>query len=573
MEEQKTDESTEPKSLRLLPGVIIVAVQWLVRFVVPILIPEATPLAFFGGLLFWLAIVVWWGFFSRAPRSERWGAVGLMVVALAATPLVLHESIATAMNGLIFVMYATPVLSLAFVVWAVAGRRLADGPRRAALVATVFLACGVWALLRSDGMTGGDGAEFAWRWTETSEERLLAQFAGESETLPASGAVSTSDADWPGFRGSDRNSIISGVRIATDWSASPPAELWRRPIGPGWSSFAVNGDLLYTQEQRGDDEIVACYNVTTGAPVWIHRDGTRFWEAIGGAGPRATPTLSDGRVYTFGATGILNAFDAGDGTVLWSCNVASDIETQVPYWGFSSSPLVVDDTVIVAAAGTLAAYDLYAGNQRWVGPVGGDGYSSPHRLTIDNVAQILLMSTAGVTSVAPADGAQLWSHLWSGDGIVQPALIAGGDILMGTSAESRRISVRQGEAGWTIQERWTSNRLKAYFNDFVIHEGHAYGFDGRFLACVDIQNGERKWKGGRYGSGQLVLLADQNVLLVVSEKGGLVLVSAQPDRFNEIARSPAIESKTWNHPVLVGDILLVRNGQEMAAFRLTLASG
>ena len=573
MEEQKTDESTEPKSLRLLPGVIIVAVQWLVRFVVPILIPEATSFAFFGGLLFWLGIVVWWGFFSRAPRSERWGAVGLMVVALAATPLVLHESIATAMYGLIFVMYATPVLSLAFVVWAVASRRLADGPRRAALVATVFLACGVWALLRSDGMTGGDGAEFAWRWTETSEERLLAQFAGESGTLPASGAVSTSDADWPGFRGSDRNSIISGVRIATDWSASPPAELWRRPIGPGWSSFAVNGDLLYTQEQRGDDEIVACYNVTTGAPVWIHRDGTRFWEAIGGAGPRATPTLSDGRVYTFGATGILNAFDAGDGTVLWSRNVASDIETQVPYWGFSSSPLVVGDTVIVAAAGTLAAYDLHAGNQRWVGPVGGDGYSSPHRLTIDNVAQILLMSTAGVTSVAPADGAQLWSHLWSGDGIVQPALIAGGDILMGTSAESRRISVRQGEAGWTIQERWTSNRLKAYFNDFVIHEGHAYGFDGRFLVCVDIQNGERKWKGGRYGSGQLVLLADQNVLLVVSEKGGLVLVSAQPDRFNEIARSPAIESKTWNHPVLVGDILLVRNGQEMAAFRLTLASG
>jgi outer membrane protein assembly factor BamB len=363
------------------------------------------------------------------------------------------------------------------------------------------------------------------------------------------------------------------VRIKTDWAASPPVQMWRRPVGPGWSSFAVRGGLIYTQEQRGPEEIVACYNLTTGQPVWAHRDPTRFWESNGGPGPRATPSLANGRVYTFGATGILNALDAGDGAVVWSRNAASDTGMKTPQWGFASSPLVVDDAVIVATAGQLAAYDRATGARRWAGPAHGVSYSSPQLSTIDGVRQILLLSEAGLTSVALADGALLWEHRWPGYPIVQPALTADGDILISVtdSSGTRRLAVAHGPAGWTVAERWTSNGLKPYFNDFVVHNGYAFGFDGSILACIDLADGKRKWKGGRYGNGQLVLLSDQDLLLVLSEEGELALVGATPDQFKELARFPAIDGKTWNHPVLAGDILLVRNGQEMAAFRLSLA--
>jgi len=609
---------TDRKPLRLWPGVTAAVLLCVLRFVVPLVAPEVALYSFLGAIVCAILIVVWWVLFSRAPWSERVGAIVLMVVGLYATSYVVDVSVRTAMMGRMLPVYAIFVFPPALVLWAVATGRLSDGVRRAWLIATIVLACGGFTLLRTDGVKGM-GSQLTWRWSQTAEERLLAQTAKElaNSPLPAPAAASTPSpeipkapvttpatstpverppvpakaaaepvampavvkpAEWPGFRGPGRDGVVHGVQINTDWNTTPPVQVWHRPIGPGWSSFAVSGDLLYTQEQRGEDEIVACYRVGSGQPVWSHRDKVRFWESNGGAGPRATPTLSGGRVYAFGATGLLNVLDASNGAPVWSRDVASDANKKVPMWGFSSSPLVLDDLVVVAASGKLAAYDIATGKSRWFGPDRPASYSSPHRATIDGIDQILLLTAAGATSVAPADGAVLWEHSWpEGSTIVQPALTADGDVLINTLTATgglgiRRLNVAHGSGGWTVTERWTSTGLKPYFNDYVVHKGHAYGFDGSILSCIDLQDGKRKWKGGRFGDGQLVLLPDQDLLLVVSEEGDLVLVKATPDQFSEIARFKAIEGKTWNHPVIVRDVLLVRNGEEMAASRLSLAA-
>ncbi|HRI14957.1 MAG TPA: PQQ-like beta-propeller repeat protein [Verrucomicrobiota bacterium] len=574
--------------------------QWLVWFVVPLVAPEATMFAMLGGVAGGLAVVVWWLFFSRASWPDRLGAIVLMVIALIVTSRFVHPSIANGMMGMLLPIFAIPVLSLALVVGAAAGRRLSTGLRRASMIGAILLACGVFMLLRTGGITGDGRSDFRWRWSETAEERLLAQAAIEpkraplvptpapavvppespllnqagEQSAPPVAAKASQPNDWSGFRGPDRNGAVRSVRIDPDWSQSAPVELWRHPIGPGWSSFAVNGNFFFTQEQRGDDEVVACYELTTRAPAWIHRDPVRFWESNAGAGPRATPTFSNGRIYSFGGTGILNALDARDGSVVWTRNAASDTHKKIPEWGFASSPLVVGDQVVVATAGILAAYDLDTGKLRWVGPPGGWGYGSPQVSTIAGVVQILLLNGAGAISVAPTDGKLLWQHDWKGDGIVQPAVIDDHDVLIGSGSGLggnvglRRVAIEHGPGGWSVEERWTSRGLKPYFSDFVVSQGHAFGFDGGLLSCVDLSDGQRKWKGGRYGHGQLILLADQDALLVLSEQGELALVAADSVQFKELARFPAIEGKTWNHPVLVGDVLLVRNSEEMAAFRL-----
>ena len=284
-----TVQPAAKKPLRLWPGVIAASLLLLLRFVFPLVFPEAevggVPLMLLGvmsGAVIALLIVVWWVFFSRAPWSERLGFLVLMIVAMFATSRLIHVSIATGAMGFLFYVLAVPILTSAFVAALVATRRLSERTRRVVIAATIILACSAWALVRTGGFTANFDNDFAWRWSKTPEERLLAlEGAGlNGPAAPATPATGQTGANWSGFRGSNRDGVVHAARIETNWAVSPPTEIWRRPIGPGWSSFAVDGELVYTQEQRGENEVVACYNLVTGKPVWKHLDAARFWSRM-----------------------------------------------------------------------------------------------------------------------------------------------------------------------------------------------------------------------------------------------------------------------------------------------------
>jgi len=605
-------------NLRLWPAVAIASLALVAVFVAPVVMPDQGSLIAAGGAVLGATLIgLWWLFFSRAPWLERLGAIAVMALATFLLKFIVDPSIrGAAMGRALPLLLALPWFSFALVTAVVLTRRASVSARRMAIAAGIVVVCVLLTAIRTGGLWGGS-LQLAWRWTPTAEEKLLARAdaalvpvtaasappaavspaapapppppaaapaakIGDGGAPPGAAApgatvedapVAPLEVRWSGFRGPARDGSIRGVQIATDWSKTPPVEVWRRPIGPGWSSFAVAGEMIYTQEQRGEDEIVASYSLATGKPIWAHKDPARFYEANAGAGPRSTPTIDGGRVYTMGATGILNALDARTGARAWSRNAATEAGVELPGWGITASPAVVGDVVVVAISGALAGYDKATGAPRWSRKSNGGSYSSPHVVTIDGVQQILLMAGAGTKSVSPADGSVLWEHAWPGVPIVQPAQIAGGDFLI-TTADAmgaiglRRLAVAHTTSGWTATEKWTSRGLKPYFNDYVVHEGHVYGFDGNILACIDLADGNRKWKGGRYGNGQFILLRDQDLLVVLSEEGELALVSATPGQFTELGRFKAIEGKTWNHPVLIGNVLLVRNGEEMAAFRL-----
>lgn len=555
--------------LRVRSGIIIVSIQWILWFFIPRMIPEAFLAGVFAGILGWIAVLVWWAFLSGAPRPERWGAIAIMVALMVLSSIFLDRSIATANMGMMYPIYSVPVISLAFVIWAAATRRLSTVIRRTTMLATLLIASGFWVFLRTDGMTGTGFHDLKWRWAETHEARLLAGSEDEKTDLFPAGRDTKSKVVWPGFRGPERDGIIPGVKIGTDWLGSPPEEIWRKPIGPGCSSFAVQGNLFYTQEQRGEYEVVSCYDLVSGETVWKHQDLARFYDSHAGAGPRSTPAIDDGRIYTLGATGILNALDAYDGSVIWTLNAAEMAGVEPLRWGFAASPLVVDEVVVVAISGKLAAYDRRDGDPVWSGPDGGASYSSPHLITVGGTAQVMHMSNSGVLSFDPATGKMLWEHSWpTGGCILQPAVIGSNDLLItGEKNRVRRLRITKDPDGWQVSEQWTAEGIRFNFNDLVVHKGHFYGFDGPSLACFSLEDGRRLWKGERY-QGWLLLLKDQDLLLVLSEKGELALVPASPDRFDELSRISVLEGKTWNHPVVTGRVFLARNAMEMTAYRL-----
>ena len=570
--------------LRLWPGLVLIACLGAARGIASM--GEPSPSKFFTGLVITPVVVLaglllWWLLASRL----RWPDRLLVVACFAVVTLATIFAAGSSFPVMALILYAVPVVTSLWVGWLLFTFRLSWPVRRAGLL-LVFVVVGVvCSVLRVEGMDGTFNPTFSWRWNPTSEQRLLADLSAKqplgSDAKPplakAQTLLSEQAGDWPGFRGSERTGRLTGVRIRTDWEKSPPKEVWRKRIGPGWSSLTVVADRIFTQEQRGDDELVVCYAATTGEEVWEHRDATRFNEVVAGPGPRSTPTFHAGRLYTLGANGTLNCLQAATGEVVWSRDIVAETKAAVPQWGFSSSPLVTDGLVIVFAGApggkSLIAVNADSGTTAWTAGEGSLSYCSPQLTTIDGVAQVLITTDVGIAAFEPRTGKQLWAHEWPSGGsarVVQPALVGGSDLLIGTGMGigTRRINVAHEGDKWDAKELWTSREIKPYYNDLVIVDDYLYGFDGNIFMCVSLKDGKKKWKARGYGNGQVLLLADQGLLLILSETGEVALVEAKPEKHVELCKFKAIEGKTWNHPVIAHGKLYVRNGEEIACFDL-----
>lgn len=599
---EKPLATTPARPPRLWPALLLVVLYWIGWVAVT---PLKEPLHVTGFVqfmyYFWAPMIVaalmlvWALALSRLTWLDRLWFVGCLALGGIVARYLVDRSV---LFGLI--MYALPVALTAGVVWLVVMSGAATWPMRLGLVAASVLSWGYYTLVRVDGINGDLATTRSWRWDATPEERYLLELkpvsaksaprsdstdstgsAGPTEPSPprvALSDLSVSAGDWPEFRGAARDGAVRGASITADWKAQLPRELWRRRVGPGWSSFVTVGDMAFTQEQRGEHEAVVCFDIATGNELWSHTDKARFWEVVAGAGPRSTPTFAQGKLYTQGASGLLDCLDAATGELVWSRDIKTDAAMKdPPGWGFSSSPLVTHGAVITFAGGkegkSVLAYDAATGEPKWHGGKGISSYSSPHLATIAGVEQVLMVSDHGLEAFDPASGAILWEHKWFLEGMFrvnQPLVLPGGKVLIATGMAngSKLLAVTNEGDQWQVNEEWFSKDYSPYFNDAVVHDGHLYGFDGPIFLCVDLATGKKLWKKGRYGHGQVLLVADQGLLVIISEKGELALVEADPKDLKELGKFQAIKGKTWNHPVITGNKLLVRNDEEMACFEV-----
>lgn len=383
-------------------------------------------------------------------------------------------------------------------------------------------------------------------------------------------------APWPEFRGPNRDSHYTEKPILTNWPAGGLHLLWRQPIGGGYSSFAIAGGLAFTIEQRRDLEVAIAYDFKTGAEMWKGAWSDHFQEYFSEEGPRATPTFSDGKVYVLGAMGELRCLDAQTGKTIWSKNILVENHASVPTYGIASSPLIIGEKLIVqSSAGngkSVLCYNKGHGKLLWSALNDVTGYASPMLVSFAGQEQIIICGETRTLGISVEEGKVLWQIPWrvlhNQLPIAQPVMLGTNRFLLsaGYFTGCAAIEVTKTESGFSARTVWQNKNLKNKFTSSVFWEGYVYGLDEDILTCLDAGTGERKWKDGRYGYGQLLLASEH--LVILSGEGELALIKATPERYEELARFQAIKGKTWNHPAIADGRILVRNAQEMACFQI-----
>ncbi len=477
--------------------------------------------------------------------------------------------------GSVVVTVVTASLLMLWVVF------LSPFPRRirwGSLVATVALLGGFLGVFRIEAVTGDLVPIFRPRWTGKPDEllpKLLTAPTAAGDAATTGGAIEVvSRRDWPRFLGPLTDGVVGDLQLERDWVSHPPKEVWRASIGAAWSSFAIVGSRAVTQEQRGEEELVVCYDVTSGELLWAHSDRVRYDTTVAGVGPRATPTIDHGKVYSLGATGVLNCLDGASGRSVWRVDLVESFGGEVPDWGFSCSPLVVGELVVVTAppktGRSLLAFDRSTGKRVWTGGDARASYSSPMFVRLVGVDQIVLLAHDAVVAHEPDGGELLWKHPWPGSHpkVTQPVIV-GDRVLVssGYGVGCELFDVLRTDGVFSTRSVWKSRTLKSKFANIIVRDGFAYGLDDGIMVSIDLATGKRRWKSARYGHGQLLLVGD-TLLLTEESSGDVVLVEPTSEGHRELARIDALGRRTWNPPALAGDLLLVRNASEVVCYRL-----
>ncbi len=391
----------------------------------------------------------------------------------------------------------------------------------------------------------------------------------------ATGVPAEDSTYWKDYRGPGRLGFYDETAILTEWPSSGLEPVWKVDVGLAYSGITAAAGKVFTIEQRKAGETVAAYDFATGTEIWAATWPGKYSSFIGGKGPRSTPVWDDGRVYALGALGELKCLNAEDGKQIWSKNIVTENGARNARWGTASSPLVAGGLLITAPGGadgnSVVAYNKMTGDRVWGALDDKPAYASPMLAKLGGVEQLLIVNAAGVSGLTPGQGAELWHFPWSTKYNVNAAqpVLAGENRFMISSGYGRGaalVEVTGSGDSFEAKPLWTNKFMKNKFNTSVYHEGHFYGLDEGILVCLDAETGERKWKGGRYSFGQ-VLLAEGH-LIITAASGEAVLVKATPEAHREISRFQAVEGKTWNTPALAAGHLLIRSTKQMASYRL-----
>ena len=504
--------------------------------------------------------------------------LGVIVTVIRSLSEVDSRSIYLGLDGMRFPLAVCGLSMLAAVI-AIAWYR----PKPKTIVAITGLLCVVgfaaYRTVRIDSFYGNMIPRFAWRWSPTAEQTVqtyLTSSSNKKTKLESDALFAATEHDFPGFLGPQRDATIRGVKLTSDWDQRAPKLLWRHPVGLGWSSFAVVGGVAIDLEQRGTSECVVCYRVSNGEELWCHSEPVRF-EDEHGDGPRSTPTIHDGRVLSMGANGTLTCIELSTGKLLWKRDTLKNPQEDNLLWGMSGSPLVYDGQVFVTPGagegGSAISYSLATGNEVWRNGDDRAGYSSPIEANVCGERQLLSFNGAGLRSYA-IDGTPLWLHEWLTQGesqrvnVAQPVALPGNRVLISSGYDNGTalLQIKRKGDEYSSEVVWLSKHLKSKMSNFIVHQDFIYGLDNGILTCIDLADGQRRWKRGRYGHGQMLLVGDK--LLIQAESGEVVLVAADSTEHKELGKFNALFSKTWNNLALAGNILIVRNDREAAAFEL-----